>query len=92
VAFLGMAIAGFGIPGASVVLYAALQARVRTEQLGRTFAVVETATYVGGPIGFAASPLLIDRFDPGLVVVASGLGIALSGLVAALWLKGLDRD
>jgi MFS family permease len=90
-AFLGIAIAGFGIPGATVVLYAALQARVRTEQLGRTFAVVETATYIGGPLGFAVSPLLVDRVDPGLVVIASGLGIALSGLLAALWLKGLDR-
>ena len=90
-AFGGMAIAGFGIPGASVVLYAALQARVRTEHLGRTFAVVETATYVGGPLGFAVSPLLVDRVDPGLVVMASGLGIAVSGLIAAVWMKGLDR-
>ena len=91
VAFAGMAIAGFGIPGASVVLYAALQASVRVEHLGRTFAVVETATYVGGPLGFAISPLLVDRVDPGLVVFAAGIGIALSGLAAALWMKGLDR-
>jgi hypothetical protein len=89
-AFVGMAIAGFGIPGASVVLYAALQGRVRTEQLGRTFAVIETATYIGGPIGFAASPLLLHRVDPGLVVVGAGIGIAVSGLMAALWLKDLD--
>jgi hypothetical protein len=86
-----MAIAGFGIPGASIVLYAALQARVRTEHLGRTFAVVETATYVGGPVGFALSPLLVDRIDPGVVVIASGLGIAASGILAALWMQGLDR-
>ncbi len=91
VAFAGMAIAGFGIPGASVVLYAALQARVRVEHLGRTFAVVETVTYVGGPLGFAISTLLVDRVDPGLVVFAAGIGIALSGLAAALWMKGLDR-
>ena len=90
-AYLGMVIAGFGIPGASVVLYSALQARVRMEHLGRTFAVIETVTYVGGPLGFAVSTLLIDRVDPGLVVFAAGIGIALSGVAAALWMKGLDR-
>jgi hypothetical protein len=53
--------------------------------------VVETVTYVGGPLGFAISTLLVDRVDPGLVVFAAGIGIALSGLAAALWMKGLDR-
>jgi len=89
-AFIGMAVAGFGIPGASVVLYAALQARVPRAYLGRTFAVVETATYVGGPLGFLVAPLLVGQVAPGLVVVLAGAGIAASGLVAAVWLRGLD--
>ena len=89
-AFVGMAVAGFGIPGANVVLYAALQARVARAYLGRTFAVVETATYIGGPLGFAVAPLLVGRVEPGLVVVVAGVGIAVSGLVAAVWLRGLD--
>jgi hypothetical protein len=89
-AFVGMAVAGFGIPGANVVLYAALQARVAREYLGRTFAVVETATYVGGPLGFLVAPLLVGQVAPGLVVVLAGVGIAVSGLVAAVWLRGLD--
>jgi len=89
-AFIGMAVAGFGIPGANVVLYAALQARVARAYLGRTFAVVETATYIGGPLGFLVAPLLVGRVPPGLVVVLAGVGIAVSGLVAAVWLRGLD--
>jgi len=90
-AFLGMAVAGFGIPGANVVLYAALQARVAREYLGRTFAVVETATYIGGPLGFLVAPLLVGQVEPGLVVALAGAGIAASGLVAAVWLRGLDH-
>lgn len=89
-AMIGMAVAGFGIPGASVVLYAALQARVAAEHLGRTFAVVETATYVGGPLGFAIAPLLVGSVDPGLVVVLAGVGIALSGVIALVTLQELD--
>jgi MFS family permease len=89
-AFVGMAVAGFGIPGASVVLYAALQARVARAYLGRTFAVVETATYIGAPLGFLVAPLLVGRVEPGLVVVVAGVGIAVSGLVAAVWLRDLD--
>jgi DHA3 family macrolide efflux protein-like MFS transporter len=89
-AFIGMAVAGFGIPGANVVLYAALQARVPSAFLGRTFAVVETATYVGGPLGFVIAPLLVGQVAPGLMVVLAGVGIAASGLVAAVWLRGLD--
>ncbi|MDX6376339.1 MAG: hypothetical protein QOE98_642 [Gaiellaceae bacterium] len=44
-----------------------------------------------GPFRALASPRLIGRVDPGLVVIGSGAGIALSGLVAAVWLEGLDR-
>jgi hypothetical protein len=89
VAFLAMFVAGFGIVGSAIVVYSALQARVPPARLGRTFAFLETVTYVGGPVSYLAVGALVGVVAPGAILVWSGAAIMLAGFVS---LSGVLRE